>query len=240
METAGEELREAFAQEGVVLLRNGVARERLLRLRAAAERCFQAIGRMERVPGEYCFIPQAHSLRATALLDFGVESEEELKGPLRADGVGALLADLAGAGWRCRLEHSWVRKKFAPGKSASPGYRIQDWHQDGALGVQFPIEPGAAIPAVPMAICWIPLDACGRDSPGLAFIRRRQAGLLHFTELDDGRLRRRFEAAAFWAPELELGDVVLFRGDVLHRTHVTAEMRADRMSIVYRIFPEKT
>jgi hypothetical protein len=239
MEIAGDEVRGMLAQEGVVLLRNGVAREPLLRLRAAAERCFEAIGRMERIPGEYCFIPQAHSLRARALLDFGVGSEEELGGPLRADGVGALFADV-GEGWRCRLEHSWVRKKFAPGKAASTGYRIQDWHQDGALGVQFPIEPGAAIPATPMAICWVPLDACGRDSPGLEFIRRGQAGLLHFTELDDGLLRRRFEAEAFWAPELELGDVVLFRGDVLHRTHVTPEMRADRMSIEYRIFSEKT
>jgi len=104
--------------------------------------------------------------------------------------------------------------------------------------VQFAAEPGPAIAARSMATCWIPLDACGREGPGLEFIRQRQPALLHFTELGDGRLRQRFDEAAFWAPELELGDVLVFRGDVLHRTHLMPDMQGDRMSVEYRIFPE--
>jgi hypothetical protein len=84
--------------------------------------------------------------------------------------------------------------------------------------------------------CWIPLNACGVDSPGLEFIRSRQSGLLHFTELDDLTLRQRFSPEDFWAPELELGDCLIFLNGALHRTYAHAEMGHDRLSLEYRIF----
>ena len=149
-----------------------------------------------------------------------------------------MFSSLWGARWGWHLEHSWARKKFAPGNvPASAGHK-QDWHQDGALGIQFPLEPGPPIPPGSLVTCWIPLDPCGTDSPGLEFIRQSQASLLHFSELDDALLRLRLPAPSFWIPELAFGDLLIFRGDVLHRTHLAPEMRRDRMSIEYRAFPE--
>ena len=211
----------------------------LARLRGAASRCFEAIEVGSTVPAHYRFTPQAHSVQLTALLDFGIESKEALMTPLCVDGLSEMFAGLVGGRWRCRLEHSWARMKFAPRNAPGAGYQIQDWHQDGALGARFPLEPGPVTPATNLATCWIPLNACGRESPGLEFIRKTQPSLLHFTELDDAVLRQRFDPAAFWAPQLEFGDGLVFRNDILHRTHVDGEMRGDRMSVEYRIFPEE-
>ena len=85
--------------------------------------------------------------------------------------------------------------------------------------------------------CWIPLNPCGRDSPGLEFVRRRQPALLHFTELDDSALRQRFPPQEFWAPALELGDGLVFLNSTLHRTYARPEMRHNRLSVEYGIFP---
>jgi hypothetical protein len=46
--------------------------------------------------------------------------------------------------------------------------------------------------------CWIPLNPCGVDSPGLEFALRRQPALLHFSELDDWVLRQRFLPEDSW------------------------------------------
>jgi hypothetical protein len=227
-----EELRERLHTEGVVLLRNSFACELLVRLREAAARCFAWIESGKPVPDRYRFTAQAHSVGLAALLDFGIGNDKELAAPLEALGLDAMYP-----GWRCRLEHCWVRKKFAPRNTVSKSYQIQDWHQDGALGIQFPLAPGPVGPATELVTYWIPLDACGRDSPGLEFIRTPQPGLLHFTELNDAALRRRFDPARFWAPELEVGDGLVFRNDVLHRTHRTEQMTKDRISVEYRIFP---
>jgi hypothetical protein len=231
------DLRLSLQQDGVVLLRGCFAREPLTRLREAASCCFEALVTGRPVPEHYGFTRQSHSVRLPALLDFGIESEQVLTSPLSEDCLSEMCFGLVGGPWRCRLEHSWVRKKFAPRNAPRPGYPIQDWHQDGALGAQFPPEPGTLTPATNLATCWIPLNACGRDSPGLEFIRNPPPALLHFTELDDTALRRRFGPAAFWAPALEFGDGLVFSNKVLHRTHVDADMGRDRISVEYRIFP---
>ncbi len=135
------------------------------------------------------------------------------------------------------MEQSWVRKKFSPANAPSREYYPHNWHQDGALGVHFPPEPGTAVPMTELLTCWIPLDACGRDSPGLEFVRGRQEALLHFTELEDAALRHRFEARRFWAPELEFGEGLVFLNSVLHRTYLRPEMVGSRLSVEYRVFP---
>ncbi len=135
------------------------------------------------------------------------------------------------------MEQSWVRKKFAPHLAPVTGYHIQNWHQDGALGVSFPDEPGPVIPMTDLLTCWIPMTPCGVDGPGLEFVRRRPPALLHFTELNDSALRKRFSPEEFWAPELEFGDGLVFLNDVLHRTCVRPEMLHNRLSVEYRIFP---
>jgi Phytanoyl-CoA dioxygenase (PhyH) len=225
-------------KEGVVLLRNFFPREPLMRLRDAAIRCFAAIESGRPVPEHFRFSPQAHSVVLPALLEFAVGNEETVLEPLSSDGPDEMFSAAVDGHWRCMLEHSWARKKFAPRNAPGPGYHRQDWHQDGALGAQFPLQPGPVIPIQKLATCWIPLDACGTDSPGLEFIRQLQPALLHFTELDDSVLRRRFGAEAFWVPGLEFGDGLIFLDHVLHRTHINAEMRGNRLSVEYRIFPK--
>jgi Phytanoyl-CoA dioxygenase (PhyH) len=232
-----EELRTKLQEDGVILLRHLLDQHTLTSLRDATVRCFQAIERLEPIPARYRFISQAHSLLLTSLIDFGIQTERDLVAPLAAAPLGDLFSDLIGARWRCRLEHSWVRKKFAPLHAAS-GHQIQGWHQDGALGVHFPVDPGLPLPPVPLVTCWVPLDPCGVDRPGLEFICQPQPSLLHFSELNDALLRQRFPASSFWIPELAFGDLLVFGGGVLHRTHLSSGMRSDRISVEYRVFPE--
>lgn len=235
-------------EQGAALLRGVFAREPLIRLHEAALRCFQSIATGPSVPEHYRFSRSSHSVLLEALVEFGCEGEDDLLAPLSAAGLKPglnldlerLFSEAMGCEWRCNLGQSWVRKKFAPGQAPGTGYHIQNWHQDGALGASFPLQPGPAIPITDLLTCWIPLQACGTDAPGLEFVRRRQPALLHFTELDDSTLRRRFSAAEFWAPPMEFGDGLVFLNDVLHRTYVHPRMRCDRLSVEYRIFPDRS
>jgi ectoine hydroxylase-related dioxygenase (phytanoyl-CoA dioxygenase family) len=136
----------------------------------------------------------------------------------------------------CRLEHSWLRRRYAP-MNAPRGHHPNSWHQDGGLGVAFSSEPGPQPPMTRMVTCWIALDECGRDAPGLELIRRPLDSLLHYTELDDAKLRERFPREEFWTPELNPGDALLIHPGVLHRTHVRPAMQRDRRSVEYRFFP---
>ncbi|MGD0049647.1 MAG: phytanoyl-CoA dioxygenase family protein [Bryobacteraceae bacterium] len=223
-------------EQGIALLRDVFAKGSLTRLREAAARCFEAIRTERSLPERYQFSRFSHSVLLTALMDFGCGSEE-LMAPLSAPGLGQLFSEAMGCEWTCNMEQSWVRKKFAPPQAPAPEYHPQSWHQDGALGVRFPLESGSVIPMTELLTCWIPLNRCGSDSPGLEFVRRRQEALLHFTELDDSALRQRFPPQEFWVPELELGDGLVFLNSVLHRTYARPEMPHNRLSVEYRIFP---
>jgi hypothetical protein len=224
---------------GVVLLRDVFAKDSLNRLKAAAERFFEAANREELFPNRYQFNRFSNSFLLTALMDFGCASEEELLAPLSAPALEDLFSAAMGRAWTCNMEQSWVRKKFAPSKAPARQYHPQGWHQDGALGVRFPAQPGSPIPMTELLTCWIPLNACGIDSPGLEFVCRPQATLLHFTELDDAALRRRFPSREFRVPALELGDGLIFLNSILHRTYTSSEMQRNRLSIECRIFPRK-
>src|SRR4029077_7567244 len=85
--------------------------------------------------------------------------------------------------------------------------------------------------------CWVSLDPCGTDAPGLELVNRRFDALFPPAELIEEHVRSRFAAEEFWRPVLEPGDALLFRGDILHRTHVTPAMTQDRTSIELRFFP---
>ncbi|KAA6463056.1 phytanoyl-CoA dioxygenase family protein [Acidobacteria bacterium AB60] len=226
-------------REGVVVLRGVVETGFVGRLRAAAERCFAAM-EAEGTDGEALrqrcgFNRFSHSALAAALLEFGCMGLAELLAPLSEPRIAEVITEAMGAGWSCWREQSWVRKKRSPMAEGKHGQAYQGWHQDGALGVRFPAEPGAEPPMTALLTCWIPLHACGVECPGLEFVRRSLKGLLHFTELDDAGLRRRFEAEDFWAPQLEAGDALIFLNGTLHRTYATVGMRWDRVSVEYRI-----
>jgi hypothetical protein len=224
-------------EQGIALLRDVFPKGPLTRLKEAAARCFEAITTERALPEHYRFNRFSHSVLLTALMDFGDGGSEELVAPLSAPGLDQLFSEAMGCEWTCSMEQSWVRKKFTPLQVPGPQYHLQNWHQDGALGVHFPLKAGPVIPMTELVTCWIPLNPCGRDSPGLEFVRRRQAGLLHFTELEDLALRQRFPPQEFWAPALELGDGLVFLNSTLHRTYARPEMRHNRLSVEYRIFP---
>jgi len=224
-------------EQGVVLLQSIFEKDSLFRLKAAAERCFEAIDREEQLPERYQFNRISNSLLLSALLDFGCTDAGELVAPLSAPSLEPLFTAPLCRPWICNMEQSWLRKKFPPHQAPSAQYHDQGWHQDGALGVSFPKEPGPPLPMTRLLTCWIPLNPCGADSPGLEFIRRPQPSLLHFTELVDTALRQRFPRQEFWAPGLEPGDCLVFLNSVLHRTSARPEMRHTRVSIEYRVFP---
>ena len=211
-------------ERGVVLLRGVFAGRPLAALRRAGPSCLPAIA--------------AGNGQASlaALLDSVSAVSGEWTAPLAAPGLQRLFADAMGCDVKCSLEQSWMRKKYAPLR-APPRHHPNSWHQDGGLAVRFPPEPGPAPPMTPLLTCWIPLEACGVDRPGLEFVRRRLPVLLHYTELNDDTLRQRFAPEEFWAPALELGDGLVFLHGTLHRTYVRPEMRKDRLSVEYRLFP---
>jgi hypothetical protein len=222
---------------GVAILRAVFPKDLLAGLNEAAARCFDAVRAGQSLPEHHRFNPFSHSVLAGALLDFGCASAEQIRKPLSTAALDSLFAEAMDGEWSCRMEQSWVRKKFAPVHAPGLPYHSQDWHQDGALGVQFPLQPGPAVPMTQLLTCWIPLNACGVHSPGLEFICCRQAGLLHFTELGDAALRQRFAPEEFRAPSLDLGDGLVFLNSTLHRTYTHPQMLQDRMSVEYRIFP---
>ena len=113
-------------------------------------------------------------------------------------------------------------------------------HQDGAL--LYPFDPtGACAPdangLLQMVTCWLALTPCGAQAPGLELVWHRLDSLLPPTELSEERVRARFAAELFRRPVMEPGDVLLFSGGTLHRTHVEPHMDADRTSIELRFFP---
>ena len=133
-------------------------------------------------------------------------------------------------------EQGWVRRQYAPA-NAPARHTPHAWHQDGALGFDFIGYCGGAFPPAaprPLATCWFPLVRCGIDAPGLEWVARRLPGLLPVAELHDERVRARYAPKAFRRPALAPGDALVICGDVLHRTHVTAGMHADRTSIELR------
>src|SRR5437764_13009699 len=105
------------------------------------------------------------------------------------------------------------------------------------VGIRLFVAAGRAFASaalLPMTTCWIALGACGLEAPGLEIVTRRLEGLLAPAELVDERVQARFAPEEFWRPVMEAGDAVLFRGDILHRTHVTPAMTKDRTSIELR------
>ena len=218
------------------MLRDAIPARVFSKLQDAAQRCFEIVEGSMALPEAYRFNRFAHSLLLTALSDFGCDPED-LIAPLSATQVAPLCSAALQEQWTCAMGQSWLRKKYPSHLLPNAAYRQQDWHQDGALGVTFPAQPGEVIPMTQLVTCWIPLTHCGEKSPGLEFVRRPLHDLLHFTELTDSTLRRRFAPHEFWTPILAPGDALIFLNGTLHRTHVHAGMQQHRLSAEYRVFP---
>jgi hypothetical protein len=136
------------------------------------------------------------------------------------------------------VEQSWVRRQY-PHAQAPPFHAPHAWHQDGALGHDFASGAGEAGGLLEMVTAWIALTPCGDDAPGLELVDEPLAELLPVVALTDEAVRRRFAAGSFRHPVMRPGDAVVFSGGTLHRTHVTAEMHHERLSVELRWFPSE-
>ena len=187
-------------------------------------------------PGER-FVPTASSLTiGTVLSD---QSLRALLAGINAGTAGEWIKHELGNQVACDLDQAWVRRQYAPGNYPSL-HAPHGWHQDGALRFDYLSYPGGLFPSdalLPMVTCWIALGPCGVMAPGLELVRQRLPGLVAPADLTAERVRTRFAPEEFWRPELARGDALLFRGDILHRTHVTPAMKQDRTSIELRFFP---
>jgi len=187
-------------------------------------------------PGQR-FVATASSLTIGAI--FPDEKVRDLLAGIHSGPAGAWIRAELRSRIACDLDQAWVRRQYAPANYA-PLHAPHGWHQDGALGFDFLSHQNGCFPSdalLTMATCWIALEACGVDAPGLELVTRRLEALLPPAELTDDRVRARFAPEEFQRPMIEPGDALLFRGDILHRTHVTPAMTKDRTSIELRFFP---
>jgi ectoine hydroxylase-related dioxygenase (phytanoyl-CoA dioxygenase family) len=201
---------------------------------AVIDRRYAAAGVVERKDPD--FSAHSSSLRLAAV------PEVSLEGVRLAVCPGELLPwceQVLGARVACDADQCWVRRQYAPA-NYPPLHAPHGWHQDGALRFDFLAHSGQPFPpdaVLEMITCWIPLTPCGVEAPGLELVTRPPEGLLRPADLTDERVRERFVPDECWRPVLEPGDALLFRGDILHRTHVTPAMTKDRTSIELRFFP---
>ena len=87
-----------------------------------------------------------------------------------------------------------------------------------------------------MVTCWVALTPRGIDAPGLELVADHVGRMLSPTQLTDAAVEQHWPTSRRTRPALEAGDVVVFTGDVLHRTHVTSAMTPTRTSIELRGF----
>ena len=181
------------------------------------------------------FVPESSSFRLGAVAALSVvDVWSALSSHVRERCVGVLGPWLAIDADQC-----WVRRQYAP-EFAPPRHHPHSWHQDGALGYEFAQSDHVAIPddaLLRVVTCWIALTPCGLDAPGLELVTDRVDRMLSPTQLADGAVELRWPTSRRTQPVLEAGDALVFSGDVLHRTFVSAAMTETRTSIELRCFP---
>jgi len=139
------------------------------------------------------------------------------------------IEDVLGPTPLCDTSQSWLRHGRPP----------HSWHQDGALCFDFIAHAGQPLPAgamLEMLTCWIALTPCGEFAPGLEWVDAPQPVLLRPAELSDAAVAACHHSALLRRPSMAPGDTLLFGGEVLHRTHLTAEMSQPRSSLELRFF----
>ena len=157
-----------------------------------------------------------------------------------AAAFGEALAGLCrrelGANVACLADECWARRQY-PLAGYPRGHAAHSWHQDGALGFDFPAFADRPLPPdalLPMVTCWIALTACGDDAPGLELAGPCRHELLPLDALSEARVRASVAARDGDCPVLAPGDAIVFGGGLLHRTHVTPAMTRTRTSIELR------
>jgi len=95
--------------------------------------------------------------------------------------------------------------------------------------------------------CWVALDDCGVESPGLEVFPQRINELLPVGgqgaatswEIAESVAYARMGADKAWFPTFRAGDAFVFDHLHVHRTHLTAQMSRDRFAAECWMFPIK-
>lgn len=95
--------------------------------------------------------------------------------------------------------------------------------------------------------CWVALDDCGVDAPGLEVFPQRiddllpagEPGAVTGWEVAESAAYARMGADKAWFPTFKAGDAFLFDHLHLHRTHLTPAMTRNRFAAECWMFPVK-
>ena len=138
------------------------------------------------------------------------------------------------------VDQCWARHQRPPQRREA-GQTPHSWHQDGALGFDFlrqlpPYAPGSLRR---LLTCWVPLVDCGEGrAPSLAWFDPPWPELLAPASLRDDHIasvmNRLVPGAQCEHATMQAGDGLLFGGGAVHRTHATADMPHDRISLELR------
>lgn len=177
------------------------------------------------------YVKNAHSFTLNAIFDpKAIQSllEKILSNPIFGNHLGKSVL--------VNLSQLWLRRQFPLEQYAQGPHH---WHQDGALGYDF-LNHSALTEQELLDILtiWIPLNDCGITAPGLEFIKEPQTRIFSLDEIKEHTLQASVPSHVFVHPSCSVGDVLLFGGNILHRTHVRPNMPHFRTSMGIRIFSE--
>jgi hypothetical protein len=211
----------SLSETGALLLQGVLPVAQVQRWSEAAEAAYQSPA----VRQAHGFVATASSMKLAALdLPHIIDTVYGALGPTLVAGLGGPVS--------VNLDEAWLRRQWPP-EMAPRFHHPHGWHQDGALGHDF-LHGAAADGLVPMLTVWAPLTPCGVVAPGLEVVPGRQAGLRPMEALVPARFDPQFPAPTRWRPSMQPGDVLVFHGDVLHRTAPAEAMTRARTSIGLR------
>jgi hypothetical protein len=227
----------ALQHHGVVLVHNGYDPTLLTALRQEADAEYRrrdALDAEGQLPGnlkDYHLRFRAIGVQEITLQ--GHQTQQFLVTPMIAAIATLILRkppEVAFSSYRCaRVDHANL---------------VIPYHQDSRIIASLAPQAG---PLPQLINLWVPLQVCGRDSPGLEVVNSPVTGLMvtqtsdqNFyssigTEISHDLVAQTFTADQFWRPAFVPGDFLLFKGTMVHRTYTTPVMTAERISVDIRL-----
>ena len=182
------------------------------------------------------------TFRAQSGLDLSSRNDETLPipagirnflNPLKASGIVDCARRFFGSELFFMPDYSSVRCQ-----RPDEGGKALAWHQDGAAVGYVSGDPRGIV-------FWMPLTRIGDDTPGLEIVARKCRTLwphvstsAGYNQIADGaRIDAEYGDAVVAVPPMDLGDVLIFSFNTIHRTRVAPGMTKPRYSLDIRAVP---